>query len=106
MADRQALESNDPSKRVGGFAASQLQPPSVPATTAPVSASTATTCAPTTPVTDDPGDGAGKMASANGFAGMTRPRKAPTFSVSFASGYCARMPVRSSSASGRPGPRE
>jgi hypothetical protein len=44
-----------------------------------------------------------KMASANGFAGMTRPRRAPTFSVSFASGYCARMPVRSSSASGPSG---
>jgi hypothetical protein len=61
---------NEPSKIAGGLAGLHDQPPSVPAITAPVAASTATTCVPNIPVTDSPGDGGGWIASAKGLAGI------------------------------------
>ena len=68
--------SNDPSNCTGGFDALHVQPASAATITEPVSASTATTCAPTIPVTNLPLDVGGNAARANGFAGRMRPRTA------------------------------
>src|SRR5215469_16827213 len=76
--------SNDPSKMScppansdpfgPEFEALQVHPASVPAITSRKSEPNATTCAPTIPVTKLPAEVEGNCASANGFAGRTRPR--------------------------------
>src|SRR5262249_55198062 len=70
-------------------------PPMVAPTTSPLAVSTATTCAPNTPLTP-----VGAIGSDNGFAANTRPRIEPACAESATSGYNTRNPVRSSSDSG------
>src|SRR5260370_20442849 len=75
-------------------------PPIVAPNAAPLVASTATTCAPKTPVT--PG---GEAGSASGFAREIFPLIDPACNVSVGFGYRMRNPVLSSSPSGASGCR-
>src|SRR5260370_19337480 len=81
-----------------GPGAVKHNPPIVAPITAPLAASTATTCAPKTPVT--PG---GEAGSASGFAGKIFPLIDPLCNASPESGYRMRNPVLSSSPSGASG---
>src|SRR5260370_17040444 len=83
-----------------GPGAAHPHPPIVAPNAAPLVASTATTCAPKTPVT--PG---GEAGSASGFAREIFPLIDPACNVSVGFGYRMRNPVLSSSPSGASGCR-